>query len=92
MRGGGINAAIRSRNSLALSPEMLLDATQLLDIDLARSFMIGDRWRDVEAGQAAGCRTVWIDCQIKERGPMPADCTAGTLSERVEWILGAGSA
>ena len=43
------------------SPGLLLDAAARIGIDLARSFMVGDRWRDIEAGDAAGCRTVFID-------------------------------
>jgi D-glycero-D-manno-heptose 1,7-bisphosphate phosphatase len=50
--------------------------------------MIGDRWRDVEAGSRAGCRTVFIDYRYQERGPeMPPDVTVSTLSEGVDWIL-----
>ena len=40
---------------------MVLDAAQALGIVLTRSWMIGDRWRDVECGQKAGLRTVFID-------------------------------
>jgi D-glycero-D-manno-heptose 1,7-bisphosphate phosphatase len=43
------------------SPGMLLKAARDLSIDLRRSFMIGDRWRDIDAGYAAGCRTIWIN-------------------------------
>ena len=42
-------------------PGMLLRAAQELGIDLKSSFMVGDRWRDIEAGRRAGCRTIWID-------------------------------
>ena len=42
-------------------PGMLLEAAAAHAIDLAESFMVGDRWRDVDAGAAAGCRTIWID-------------------------------
>jgi D-glycero-D-manno-heptose 1,7-bisphosphate phosphatase len=43
------------------NPGMLTDAAALLGIDLSRSVMIGDRWRDVGAGKAAGCATIFID-------------------------------
>jgi D-glycero-D-manno-heptose 1,7-bisphosphate phosphatase len=50
--------------------------------------MIGDRWRDIEAGQRAGCRTIWIDRGYHERGPsQPPDARVGSLSEGVAWIL-----
>ncbi len=43
------------------SPGMLLEAARVLDIDLARSYMIGDRWRDIDCGHAAGYRTIFIE-------------------------------
>ena len=42
-------------------PGMLLRAARELGIDLAQSWMVGDRWRDVDCGHAAGCRTIFID-------------------------------
>ena len=50
-------------------PGLLLDAAKRWKIDLAKSFMIGDRWCDIEAGQAAGCRTVFVDYGYAERRP-----------------------
>lgn len=41
-------------------PGMLIEASRERDIDLKSSFMIGDRHSDVEAGIAAGCRTILI--------------------------------
>ena len=42
-------------------PGMLLRAARELGIDLARSYMVGDRWRDIDCGAAAGCATLFID-------------------------------
>jgi D-glycero-D-manno-heptose 1,7-bisphosphate phosphatase len=42
-------------------PGMLLTAAQTWNIDLRQSFTIGDQWKDMEAGKAAGCTTVLID-------------------------------
>jgi len=42
-------------------PGMLLDAARDLGLDLSRSWMIGDRWRDIDCGVRAGVRTVFID-------------------------------
>ena len=42
-------------------PGLLLRAARELDLDVASSFMVGDRWRDIEAGTRAGCRTFYID-------------------------------
>jgi D-glycero-D-manno-heptose 1,7-bisphosphate phosphatase len=41
-------------------PGMLLEAARKHDIDLARSFMVGDRETDVEAGRAAGCQALLV--------------------------------
>jgi D-glycero-D-manno-heptose 1,7-bisphosphate phosphatase len=41
-------------------PGMLLDAIDRHGIDLSRSFMVGDRWRDVTAGRLAGCSTILV--------------------------------
>ena len=70
-------------------PGMLLQAAQERAIDLAASFMVGDRWRDVDAGAAAGCRTVWIDRGYRERAPdhMP-DARVESLRAAAEWVVG----
>lgn len=69
-------------------PGLLLDGARKYDVDLQKSFMIGDRWRDVEAGQAAGCRTVLIDGGYAERRPeRPADVTVSSLQEAADWIV-----
>jgi len=51
--------------------------------------MIGDRWKDVEAGRRARCMTVFIDHGYAERGPVDCqpDHRAATLSEAAQWIL-----
>ncbi len=70
-------------------PGLLIEGAARFDAELSRSFLIGDRWRDVEAGQAAGCRTVWIDRQYSERGPKtPPDARVRSLQEAVSWIIG----
>jgi D-glycero-D-manno-heptose 1,7-bisphosphate phosphatase len=68
-------------------PGLLLDAAQRYGIDLTQSWMVGDRWRDVEAGRAAGCRTVFIDYGYDEKRPARADVTAGSLQEAAPAIL-----
>ncbi|MFI4954781.1 MAG: D-glycero-alpha-D-manno-heptose-1,7-bisphosphate 7-phosphatase [Gammaproteobacteria bacterium] len=69
-------------------PGMLLDAAKKYDIDLTRSYMIGDRWRDVEAGQNAPCKTIWIDRGYSEKKPNPpADFTVSSLAEATQKIL-----
>jgi D-glycero-D-manno-heptose 1,7-bisphosphate phosphatase len=70
------------------NPGLLLEAAAAYGIDLAKSFMVGDRWKDVEAGRRAGCRTVFIDLGYAERQPdPPADHTAPDLAAAATWIL-----
>ena len=68
-------------------PGLLLDAARDLDLALDRSIAVGDRWRDVEAGRAAGCATVFIDHGYSERAPDSPDLVVGSLREAVAWIL-----
>lgn len=70
------------------NPGLLLEAAEAYAIDLSASYMVGDRWRDIEAGRRAGCRTVFIDRGYRERRPDPhADHDAADLAEAAEWIL-----
>jgi D-glycero-D-manno-heptose 1,7-bisphosphate phosphatase len=71
------------------APGMLLDAARDLDLDLAASVMVGDRWRDVAAGVAAGCRTVFINCHYSEARPTTFDVELSSLPEAAVWIRGA---
>ena len=68
-------------------PGMLLDAADALGISLPQSYMIGDRWRDVDCGHAAGCRTVFIDRGYRETLRQSPDWTVGSFAEAVEIIL-----
>ena len=69
------------------APGMLLDASREHGIELAKSVMVGDRWRDVEAGKRAGCKTVFVSAGYSERPPDAPDLTVGDLGEAVPWIL-----
>ena len=69
-------------------PGLLLEAAAQCDIDLGRSYMIGDRWRDVLAGQAAGCFTIFVDYRYVDEKPMRPDKVVSTLAEAVDFILG----
>ena len=68
-------------------PGLVTDAAALLGVDLSRSIVVGDRWRDISAGKAAGCRTVWIDHGYRERRPEDFDFRAASLLEASRWIL-----
>jgi D-glycero-D-manno-heptose 1,7-bisphosphate phosphatase len=68
-------------------PGMLLRAAARDNITLAASFLVGDRWRDIEAGRRAGCRTILVGDGYGEVLPSPPDAKVSTLSEAAEWIL-----
>ena len=68
-------------------PGMLLRAAKELNIDLAQSWMIGDRWRDIDCGHAAGCRTVFIDKGYAEDLKLQPHFRAKDLPEAAEIIL-----
>ncbi len=74
------------------APGMLLDAARDLDLDLRHSFMVGDRWRDIDAGIAAGCHTIFINRHYQERQPTGFDVELGSLAEAAAWILTKGPA
>ena len=60
-------------------PGLLLEASKKWSIDLKKSYMIGDRWKDIEAGRSAGCKTIFIDCDYKEMKPKRQDFTTDSL-------------
>lgn len=72
-------------------PGMLRRAAAALGLDLAASWMVGDRWRDVDCGHAAGCRTVFIDRGYDEPLRRRPDHVAGSLAGAAEIILRAGT-
>ena len=72
-------------------PGLILQAAQQYGIDLTKSFMIGDRWRDIDAGASVGCKTILIDFGYRERAPVSTpDYRARTLLEAADWILNNG--
>jgi D-glycero-D-manno-heptose 1,7-bisphosphate phosphatase len=71
-------------------PGMLLRAAGELGLDLARSYMVGDRWRDIDCGHAAGCTTILIDYGYTEELRTPPDYRVRTLLEAADLILKRG--
>jgi D-glycero-D-manno-heptose 1,7-bisphosphate phosphatase len=69
------------------APGMLLRAARELSLDLSQSYMIGDRWRDVDCGYAAGCTTVFIDRGYSEELRRQPDFRAGSLLEAAGIVL-----
>jgi D-glycero-D-manno-heptose 1,7-bisphosphate phosphatase len=72
-------------------PGMLLQAAKDHGIDLPRSFVVGDRWRDIAAGQAVGCRTFFVDYGYDEKRPEKPYVPVKSLSEAAALILSRSS-
>jgi D-glycero-D-manno-heptose 1,7-bisphosphate phosphatase len=68
-------------------PGLLLQAAEDFGIDLGHSFMIGDRWRDVEAWRRAGCRTFFIDYGYPEKQPGCCGIRVASLFAAAQVIL-----
>ena len=68
-------------------PGMILAAALELGIDLKKSFMVGDRNSDVEAGRAAGCTTVFIDLGYAEPPPDAPDHVVHSIAEAADLII-----
>lgn len=69
------------------APGMIHRAAAALDIDLVASFLIGDRWQDVDCARAAGCRAVFIDYGYAEPLRQQPDITVKTFSAAVDAVL-----
>ena len=69
-------------------PGAILSAAKKYDIDLTQSFMVGDRWRDIEAGISAGCKTIFLDYGYDEKQPIYLDYRVRSLYEASQIILG----
>lgn len=69
------------------APGLLVDGAAAWNIDLGQSVMVGDRWRDVEAGKRAGCAVVLIKRDYAEKPAIDADHVVANLHEAVPWIL-----
>jgi D-glycero-D-manno-heptose 1,7-bisphosphate phosphatase len=68
-------------------PGMLLEAAAEYGLDLRQSVMVGDRWRDIEAGRMAGCKTVLIKSNYDEKQAESPDLIVRSLDEAVQPII-----
>jgi D-glycero-D-manno-heptose 1,7-bisphosphate phosphatase len=67
---------------------MLLQAARELNLDLNRSFLVGDRWKDIIAGQSVGCKCFFIDYGYLEPRPIYPYVKVESLLEAAQLILG----
>jgi len=70
-------------------PGLLVAAGLDHHLDLKRSYLVGDRWRDIEAGQRAGCQAFFVDYAYDEPRPQPPYVGVSSLAEAANRILGA---
>jgi D-glycero-D-manno-heptose 1,7-bisphosphate phosphatase len=70
------------------APGLIRRAADELDLDPKQSFVVGDRWRDIVAGQLAGCQTFFIDYLYPEQKPIAPFTRVTSLIEAVHLILG----
>ena len=68
-------------------PGMILEAARELGVNLKKSFMVGDRSSDIEAGRAAGCVTVFIDLGCALPPPDSPDYVAHSIGEAADLII-----
>ena len=68
-------------------PGMILRAAAELKIDLGASYVIGDRWRDIDCARAAGCRAIFIERGYEERLREAPDFTVAKFGDAVNTLL-----
>ena len=68
------------------NPGMLFYAKKKFDIDLKNSYVVGDRWRDIDAGYAANCKTIFIDKNYNEKLNHNPDFRVKNIKEIIKYI------
>ena len=68
-------------------PGMFLQASEKYSVDFQQSYLIGDRWKDIEAGKTAGCKTIFLDYHYNELLRSQPDFTATSTRKASEWIV-----
>jgi D-glycero-D-manno-heptose 1,7-bisphosphate phosphatase len=68
-------------------PGMILEAAKNFPINLTSSYLVGDRWRDINAGAAAQCCTIFIDHGYKESLGVAPHSIVSNLKEAIDWIV-----
>ena len=68
------------------NPGMIFEAQKKYDIDLKKSYFIGDRWRDIGAGNRAKCKTIFIDRKYNEKNIFKAKYNVRKIKEIINII------
>ncbi len=66
---------------------LLYQAAERYGVDLQQSYLIGDRWKDIDAGKASGCKTIFLDYQYDELLNAQPDFTTTSTIRGSEWII-----
>jgi len=69
------------------APGLILKSSRDLNLDIAKSFLVGDRWRDIAAGQAVGCPTFFINYSYPEKEPEMPYTQVSSLLEAVQIMI-----
>ena len=69
-------------------PGMILNASKKHNIDLSQSFLIGDRYKDIESAHAAGCNSIFIDRKYSEKFPNKQIKSVSSFYEAAIFIKG----
>lgn len=65
---------------------LLFEAAKKWNVNIKKSYMIGDRWKDVEAGKSAGCKTIFLDCKYKDTKTVESNFITDSLLDAVHLI------
>lgn len=68
-------------------PGMLVTASRKNNIILKNSYMVGDRWSDIDAGNKVGCKTIFIDYDYNEKRPVNFNYKVKSINEAAKIIL-----
>ena len=68
-------------------PGLINTASSIYNIDKSKSYLIGDRKKDIISGLKAGCKTIFIDYNYNEEKPLKANYFANSTIDAVQWIL-----
>jgi D-glycero-D-manno-heptose 1,7-bisphosphate phosphatase len=69
-------------------PGLIIESAKEYNLDLKHSYVIGDRWKDIAAGEAVGCKTIFIDYKYMEIKPINPGYVIDNLDLVVNIILG----
>jgi D-glycero-D-manno-heptose 1,7-bisphosphate phosphatase len=70
------------------APGLIYQAVNDLSLDIQKSYLVGDRWRDISAGQAVGCKTFFIDYGYPEKKPEGNFTRVKSLTDVVRMLEG----